>query len=95
MLFSIFSPEGLDGAVNVGVLLEPRGGGEGLATFRTRMAPGPHVVGPDVPLQVGGIGEDFVAVLAGEPPVLAVLHLVFQEVGPPGKRLRAVLAAEL
>ena len=90
-----FSPEGLDGAVNVGVLLEPRGGGEGLSTFRTRMAPGPHVVGPDVPLQVGGVGEDFVAVLAGEPPVLAVLHLVFQEVGPPGKRLWAVLAAEL
>ena len=53
------------------------------------------MVGPDVPLQVGGIGEDFVAVLAGEPPVLAVLHLVLQEVGPPGKRLWAVLAAEL
>ena len=53
------------------------------------------MIGPDVPLQVGGIGENFVAVLAREPPVLTVFHLVSQKVRPPGKRLWAVLAAEL
>ncbi len=50
--------EGLDGAVDVGVLLQAGAGGERFAALRAGVAPGPDVVGPDVSLQVARIGED-------------------------------------
>lgn len=39
-----------DGAVDVLVLLEARGGGEGLPAVRAGVGPGAHVLGADVPL---------------------------------------------
>ena len=77
------------------VLLEPRAGGEGLAALGAGVAAGAHVVGADVALQVGGVGEDLVAVLAGEAAELAVHRLVAEQVGPPRERLGAVVARVL
>ena len=84
--------ERLDRAVDVCVLLEAAGGGEGFAALWTGVAARAHVRGADVSLQVAGVREDLVAVLAGEPPELAVHHLVAQQVGAPGEPLAAVLA---
>ena len=84
--------EGLDGAVDVGVLLEAAGRGKGLAALWACVAARPHVGRADVALQVAGVREDLVAVLAGEAAELAVHHLVAQEVGAPGEALAAVLA---
>ena len=87
--------ERLHGAVDVGVLLQPGARGEGLAALRAGVGAGADVVGADVPLEVAGVGEDLVAVLAGEAAELAVDHLVPQEVGTPGEGLVAVLALVL
>ena len=48
--------------------------------------------GPNVALQIAGVGEHLVAVFAGESPKLSMYHLVAQEVGPPGEGLVAVVA---
>ena len=72
------------------VLLQAAGGGERLPALGAGVAAGAHVVGADVALQVGGVGEDLVAVLAGEPPELPVHHLVSQEVWSPGESFIAV-----
>lgn len=71
----------------MGVLLQPGAGGERLPAFRTRVAPGPDVVRPDVTLEVARIGEDLVAVLARESAILAVNHFVPEKVWPPGEAL--------
>jgi len=84
--------ERLHRAVDVGVLLEAAGCGKGLATLGAGMAAGAHVGGADVALEVAGIREDLVAVLAREAAELAVEHLVAEEVGAPGEALAAVLA---
>lgn len=49
--------EGLDTTVNVLVLLEARGGGEGLATFGAGVSASPYVLRADVALQVAGVRE--------------------------------------
>lgn len=87
--------EGLDRAVDVRVLLEAGGGGEGLSALRAGVAAGADVVGADVALQVARVGEHLVAVLAGEAAVLAVVHLVAEQVGAPREGLAAVLALVL
>jgi hypothetical protein len=50
--------EGLHAAVDVGVLLEARARGEGLAALGAGVAPRAHVLGPNVALEVRRIGED-------------------------------------
>lgn len=50
----------------MGVLLETRAAGEGLATLLAGMGPGAHMGSADVPLEVAAVSEDGVAVLAGE-----------------------------
>ena len=92
---SHLASEGLDGAVDVRVLLQPRARREGLAALGAGVAPGAHVVGADVALQVRRVGEDLLAVLAGEAAELAVHRLVAEEVGPPRERLGAVVARVL
>ena len=87
--------EGLDGAVDVGVLLQAGAGGERLAAFRAGVASSADVVGSNVTLQVARIGEDLVAVLAWKSAVLAVNHFVSQKVWSPGEALGAVLALVL
>jgi hypothetical protein len=87
--------EGLDGAVDVRVLLQAGAGGERLAALRTRVASSADVVCSDVTLKVARIGEDLVAVFAGKPAVLAVNHFVSEKVWPPGEALGAVLALVL
>ena len=86
------APERLDRAVDVGVLFESAGGGKGFAALGTGVAARAHVAGADVSLQVARVGKHFLTVLAGEPPELAVDHLVAEQVGPPGEALGAVLA---
>lgn len=49
--------ERFDGAVDVLVLLEAGGRGEGLAAVWAGVGPGAHVLGADVPLQVAGVRE--------------------------------------
>lgn len=49
--------EGLDRAVDVLVLLEARGRGEGLPAVRAGVRPRAHMLGADVPLQVAGVRE--------------------------------------
>lgn len=49
--------EGFDCAVDVLVLLEAGGRGEGLAAVGAGVRPRPDVLGPDVPLQVAGVRE--------------------------------------
>ena len=49
--------KGLDTAVDVLVLLEARGRGEGLAAVGAGVGPRPHVLRADVPLQVAGVRE--------------------------------------
>lgn len=75
--------EGFDRAVDVCVLLQARASCKCLATFRASMAPGSDMMGPDVTLQVAGIGEYFVAVFARETTVLAVDHFVPEKIWPP------------
>ena len=48
--------------------------------------------GPNMSLQIAGVGEHLVAVFTGESPKLSMYHLVAQEVGPPGEGLVAVVA---
>ena len=91
-LVAHLAPEGLHAAVDVCVLLEPGGGGECLATLWTGVTPGPDMRGPDVSLQVAGVSEHLVTVLAGESPELTVHHLVSEQVGPPGKPFIAMFA---
>ena len=81
--------------MDVGVLLEAGGGREGLAALGAGVAAGAHVVGADVALQVRGVREDLLAVLAGEAPELAVHRLVAEEVGPPRERLGTVVTRVL
>ena len=94
-LVAHLAPEGLHAAVDVGVLLEAGGGGECLAALRTGVTPGPHMRGPDVPLEVAGVSEHFVAILAGKPPELTVNHLVSEQVWPPGKTFVTVFTKVL
>ena len=94
-LVAHLAPEGLHAAVDVGVLLEAGGGGECLAALWTGVTPGPHMRGPDVPLEVAGVSEHFVAILAGEPPELTVNHLVSEQVWPPGKTFVTVFTKVL
>ena len=54
------------------------------------MTPSSDVRGPDVPLEVAGVSEHFVAILAREPPELTVNHLVSEQVWPPGEPFIAV-----
>ena len=94
-LVAHLAPEGLHAAVDVCVLLEPGGGGECLATLWTGVTPGPDMRGPDVSLQVAGVSEHLVTVLAGESPELTVHHLVSEQVWPPGKSFVAVFTKVL
>ena len=94
-LVAHLAPEGLHAAVDVCVLFEPGGGGECLATLWTGVTPGPDMRGPDVPLQVAGVSEHLVTVLAGESPELTVHHLVSEQVWPPGKSFVAVFTKVL
>lgn len=87
--------EGLDGGVDVGVLLQARAGGEGLPTFRAGVRACPRVLVTDVLLQDHGVGEDPRAVLTRVSLVLPVKRLVLDEVGAPGEGSRAVVAAVL
>lgn len=89
-----FALEGLDARVDVGVLLEARRGGEGLAALRARVRPGADVVRSDVALEVGRVGEDLGAVFAGVAARLRVAEwprvrvgerLVSVESRPPGE----------
>lgn len=52
--------------MDVSVLLQPGTCGERLAALGARVAPRAHVMGPDVTLKVGRVGEDlrFVRLLA-------------------------------
>jgi hypothetical protein len=68
--------ERLHRAVDVRVLLQAARGGKRFAALGTGVAAGAHVGGADVALEVAGVGEDLVAVLAGEAAELAVEHLV-------------------
>ena len=77
------------------VLLQAAGGGKSLSALGASVAAGPYVLRANVPLQVAGIGEDLVAVLAGELQIAAVLLLVPQQVGLPVKGFRALVAAEV
>lgn len=54
------------------------------------MTPSSDVRGPDVPLEVAGVSEHFVAILARESPELTVNHLVSEQVWPPGEPFIAV-----
>lgn len=53
-----FAAEGLDGTVDVRVLLEAARGGERLATFWAGVRAGADVVGADVALKIARVGED-------------------------------------
>ena len=86
------APEGLHGAVDVSVLLQPAGRGECLPALRAGVAPGPNMRGPDVTLQVARVGEHLVAVLTREPPELSVNHFVTEQVWSPGKTFIAMFA---
>ena len=86
------------------VLLEPGGGGEGLAALGAGVRPGADVVRAYVALKVGGVGEDLGAVLAGvaarlgvaeRPRVRGGERLVAVERRPPGEGPRAGAAAVL
>jgi hypothetical protein len=66
--------ERLHARVYMRVLLKPRRRGERLSAFWTRMGSRAHVMGPYVPLEITGVGEDLWAVLAMVLPVLAVDH---------------------
>ena len=94
-LVANLAPEGLNTAVDVCVLLEPGGCGECLSTLWTGVTPGTDMRGPDVPLEVAGVSEHLVAVLAGEFPKLTVHHLVSEQVWPPGKSFVAVFTKVL
>ena len=87
--------ERLDRAVDMRVLLQARARGKGLATFGARVAPGPHVVCPDVTLKVARIGENLVAVFARKSTILSVNHFVPEKIWSPGKTFGAVLARVL
>ena len=87
-----FAPERFDGAVDVRVLLQSARSRESFPALWTRVTPCPHVTGPDVSLEVAGIREHFVTILAGEPSKLSVNHLVSEKVGSPGKPFIAMFA---
>ena len=61
-----FTLERLDGTVNMCVLFKTRAAAEGLSAFRTRVTAGASVICADVSCQVGGVGENAVAVFAGK-----------------------------
>ena len=84
------APEGLDGAVDVGVLLQPAGRGERLPALRAGVAASPHMGGADVALEVARVGEHLIAVLTREPPELPVNHFVTEQVWSPGETFIAV-----
>ena len=77
------------------MLFESRGGSKGFAALGTGVAAGPHMIGSNVSLQIGGVGEDFVTILAGESPEFAVYHFVSQEVGAPGEGFGTVFTGVL
>ena len=56
--------EGLDAAVNVLVLLQAARCCKRLPALRARVAPGPNVLRPDVPLEIAWVCEHLVTVLA-------------------------------
>lgn len=72
-----FTFERLDRTVDMRVLLETRAAAKGLSALRTWVAAGASVIGADVSGQVGRVGENAVAVLAGESAEFAVNSLVF------------------
>ncbi len=81
--------------MDVGVLFEAARGRECFPALRTSMASGANMIGPYVPLQIAWIGENLVAILAGEPPELSVNHLMPEQVRPPCERLRTVVTGVL
>lgn len=56
-LMANFTSERLHTRVNMGMLLQTGGGGEGFAALLTRVLPRSHVVCTDVSLQVAGVRE--------------------------------------
>ena len=58
------------------VLLEPRGGGKGLATLGTSMTSSSNMVSTNMSLKVARISEDLVTVFTREPPKLSMDHFV-------------------
>lgn len=67
--------ERFNAAVDVLVLLESAGRGEGLSTLRTGMAARADMLGTDVTLQVTRVSKNLVAVFARELPVCIVSEL--------------------
>ena len=89
------TPERFDRAVDVSVLFKARACGKCFATFRAGVASSPDMMCSDVSLQVAGIGENLVAVFAGESSVLSMNHFVSKQVGSPCKTFGAVLTLVL
>ena len=87
--------EGLDGGVDVGVLLEAGARGEGLAALRTSVGTGPRVLIADVLLQDHGVSKHPRAVLTRVSLELPVKRLVLDEVWAPGEGSRTVVASVL
>ena len=58
------------------MLFESRGGSKGFATFGTGMTSGAHMIGSDVSLKIGGVGENFVTIFTGKSPEFTMDHFV-------------------
>ena len=85
-------PKWFNRAMNVGVLLQPRGGSERFSTFRASVTSRTHMICSYVTLQIAGISKDLVAIFARKSAEFSVDHFVAQEIRSPGERFWAMFA---
>ena len=78
--------------MNMGVLLQPRGGSERFSTFRASVTSRAHMICSYMTLQIAGIRKHLVTIFARKSAEFSVNHFVAQEIRPPGKSFRAMLA---
>ena len=78
--------------MNMGVLLQPRGGSERFSTFRASVTSRAHMICSYMTLQIAGIRKHLVTIFARKSAEFSVYHFVAQEIRPPGKSFRAMLA---
>ena len=76
----------------MGVLLQPRGGSERFSTFRASVTSRAHMICSYMTLQIAGIRKHLVTIFARKSAEFSVNHFVAQEIRPPGKSFRAMLA---
>lgn len=81
--------------MDVRVLLQARGGGERFAALGTGMRTGADMLRADVALEVAGIGEDLLAVLARVTTAVVVGDLVADEIRLPVEDFGTLVALVL